>query len=133
MPRISRRLVAPVIAGAVLALAVPALAAAPVSENLTRDFKITGPAKAKAGTVTFKVKNTATSLHEMVVIKTDAKAGKLKLKNGRASEAGSLGEVEVKGGGAKTLTLTLEPGHYVLICNVGHHYKAGMYKDFTVS
>ena len=133
MPGVSPRLVALTIGGAVLALAVPALAAAPASESLTTDFKIKGASKAKAGSVTFKVENTATSLHELVVIKTDSKAGKLKLKNGRASEAGALGEVEVKGGATKSFTLKLEPGHYALICNVGRHYKAGMYKDFTVS
>ena len=134
MPRFRPRLAALAAAGAALALAVPALAATSSPSQTLVDHKINGPASAKAGAVTFKVKNTAKGLHELVVIKTTAKASKLKLKNGRASEAGSLGEVEVKGGAAsKTLKLTLKPGHYVLICNVGSHYKAGMYKDFTVS
>jgi uncharacterized cupredoxin-like copper-binding protein len=92
------------------------------------------PATAKAGKVTFKVANTSTIGHELVVIRTDTKASKLPTtKNGRASEAGSLGEVELEGGASKNLVFTLKPGHYVLLCNVGHHYAEGMRKDFTVS
>jgi uncharacterized cupredoxin-like copper-binding protein len=132
MSRFRPRAAALAAAGAALALAVPALAAGSPSEKL-EDHKIVGPSSAQAGPVTFKVKNTATGLHELVVIKTTVKAAKLKLTNGRASEAGSLGEVEVKSGASKTLKLTLEPGHYVLLCNVGKHYKAGMFKDFTVT
>jgi uncharacterized cupredoxin-like copper-binding protein len=119
-------------AGAALVLGVPAFAAGPSGEKL-EDFRIVGASSAKAGVVSFKVGNSATIRHELVVIRTDAKAGKLRIKNGRAVEKGSLGEVELNGGGAKTLTLTLKPGHYVLICNVGSHYLKGMRKDFTVT
>ena len=133
MSRFRPRLAAlAVVAGAGLAVVVPVFAAGNTNATLS-DYKIVSPASAKAGVVTFKVKNAAGGLHELVVIKTPTKAAKMKTKNGRASEAGSLGEVEVKGGGAKTLKLTLKPGHYVLLCNVGQHYKAGMYKDFTVT
>ena len=133
MPRFRPRVAALVAAGAALALAVPAALAASSPSETLKDHKIVGPASVKSGVVTFKVENTADGLHELVVIKTPTKAAKLKTKNGRASEAGSLGEVEVKGGASKTLKLTLKPGHYVLLCNVGEHYKAGMYKDFTVT
>ena len=118
--------------GAGLVVVVPAFAGGSTNETL-KDSKIVGPSSAKAGVVAFKVKNAAGGLHELVAIKTPTKAAKLTTKNGRASEAGSLGEVEVKGGAAKTLKLTLNPGHYVLLCNVGKHYTAGMAKDFTVS
>jgi uncharacterized cupredoxin-like copper-binding protein len=70
--------------------------------------------------------------HELVVIKTNTKAAKLKLKGGRAVETGKVGEVEVAGGKAKSLKLTLKKGHYALICNIGDHYSEGMHKDFTV-
>ncbi len=82
--------------------------------------------------MTFKVKNSASIEHELVVIKTNTPAAKLKVKNGEASEAGSVGEVELGGGSSKTLKLNLKKGHYVLICNVKGHYMAGMHKDFTV-
>ena len=133
MPKLRPRLAAlAVVSGAGLAVVLPAFAGASTNETL-KDYKIVGPSSAKAGVVAFKVKNAAGGLHELVVIKTPTKAAKLMTKNGRASEAGSLGEVEVKGGAAKTLKLTLKPGHYVLLCNVGKHYTAGMAKDFTVS
>jgi uncharacterized cupredoxin-like copper-binding protein len=114
-----------------LAAAVPALAASTVNEKLS-EYKISGGSSAKAGAVTFKVKNAGDFKHELVVIKTNTKAAKLKVKGGRAVETGSVGEVEVAGGKAKTLKLKLKKGHYALICNIGDHYSEGMHKDFTV-
>ena len=114
-----------------LAAAVPALAAGTVNEKLS-EYKISGGSSAKAGAVTFKVKNVGDFKHELVVIKTNTKAAKLKLKGGRAVETGKVGEVEVAGGKAKSLKLTLKKGHYALICNIGDHYSEGMHKDFTV-
>jgi uncharacterized cupredoxin-like copper-binding protein len=116
---------------ATMLVAVPAFAASSVTETLS-NFKISGASSAKAGTVTFKVKNSATMEHELVVIKTNTKAAKLKLTNGKASEKGSVGEVEVAAGKTKSLKLKLKKGHYALICNIGGHYMAGMHKDFTV-
>jgi uncharacterized cupredoxin-like copper-binding protein len=128
----TRRLAA--VAGGVsvlLAVAAPALAATTVNESLS-NFKITGGSSAKAGSVTFKVKNATKIGHELVVIKTNTKAAKLKVSGGKASEKGKVGEVEVSGGKTKTLKLNLKKGHYALICNVGDHYMEGMHMDFTV-
>ena len=129
---VRRTVAALAITGATLALALPVMARSSANEALS-DFRISGPGQAQAGSMTFKAKNTSDGLHELVVLKTSTKAARLPRKNGRASEAGKVGEVEVKPGQAKTLELTLKPGHYVLLCNVGKHYQAGMYKDFTVS
>ena len=73
-------------------------------------------------------------MHEMVVIKTDTKAGDLPTNSaGEASEDGSIGEVaDLAAGQSKSLTLDMKPGHYALICNLPGHYAAGMYADFTV-
>jgi len=114
-----------------LAAAVPALAASTVNEKLS-EYKISGGSSAKAGTVTFKVKNVGDFKHELVIIKTKTKAAKLKVKGGRAVTTGSLGEVEVEGSKTKSLKLKLKKGHYALICNIGDHYSEGMHKDFTV-
>jgi len=131
--RRTRRLtVAAVGAGLIAAGAVPALAATTVSEKLT-NFKISGASSTKAGTVTFKVKNAVANEHELVVIKTNTKAAKLKTTSaGKAIVPSDLGEVEVAGKATKTLKLKLKKGHYALICNIGNHYKMGMHKDFTV-
>jgi uncharacterized cupredoxin-like copper-binding protein len=112
---------------------VPAFAAGGSLNEHLENFKIVGPSRVKASVVTFKVANTAAIRHEMVVIRTTTKASQITIRNGRASEAGHVGEVELKAGTSGTLELNLKPGHYVLLCNVGHHYQRGMYKDLTVT
>jgi uncharacterized cupredoxin-like copper-binding protein len=119
-------------AAIMLAAAVPAFAASTVSEKLS-EYKISGGSSAKAGTVTFKVKNAGDIQHELVVIKTKTKAAKLKTtKDDKAVDTGSVGEVEVASGKTKSLKLKLKKGHYALICNIGDHFSEGMHKDFTV-
>jgi uncharacterized cupredoxin-like copper-binding protein len=116
-------------------LAVPAVAPAATSVGVRlTEFKLTAAKTAvTAGKVTFTVKNAGKMEHELVVIKTSRKAADLpKNGEGKASEKGSVGEVELGAGKTKTLTLNLKKGHYALICNVGMHYMAGMRADFTV-
>lgn len=99
---------------------------------------------ASAGEITFHVHNDATDLtHEFVVFKTDIPADQLPLNDEGIvdEEAGGtalvfIDEVEdVEPGMSKDLTVTLEAGNYVLICNVDSdemHYQHGMYTPFTV-
>lgn len=121
------------LAAAVLVAAPATDAASTVSVKLS-DFKVAPSKKSVAhGRVTFRVKNSADMEHELVVIKTSRKAASLPTSSsGKASEKGSVGEVELGAGKSKSLTLNLKKGHYALICNVGGHYKAGMHADFTV-
>jgi uncharacterized cupredoxin-like copper-binding protein len=121
------------LAAAVL-VATPATDAASTVSVKLSDFKVT-PSKSSVahGRVTFRVRNAAGMEHELVVIKTSRKAASLPTSSsGKASEKGSVGEVELGAGKSKSLTLNLEKGHYALICNVAGHYKAGMHADFTV-
>ena len=91
------------------------------------------PTTAKAGKVTFDVKNEGQLPHEMVVIKTDKKADALG-SGTKVPEVGSVGETgDVAAGKSKNLSLNLKPGHYALICNIPGHYSAGMHADFDVS
>lgn len=92
-----------------------------------------------AGDVTFEVTNTSKSMvHEMLVVKvTDLNA---QLPYDAATDridedkAGSLGEVsELDAGKTGSLTLKLEPGTYVLFCNLRGHYMAGMWTSITVN
>jgi len=88
----------------------------------------------KSGDVTFAVTNHGTTEHEMVLIKTDAAPTKLPFENGEASEDGSVGEVsDLPVGKTGTLKVHLDPGRYVMICNLPGHYQAGMATEFTVS
>ena len=119
----------------------PAAAAKPAAPALThnvnatlKEFAVnTTAARAASGRVTFHVRNTGTITHEFVVLRTDHPAGSLPLSNGRADEAGNVGETgDLAPGAAKTITLNLKPGHYALICNLPSHYLAGQHTDLTV-
>ena len=91
------------------------------------------PPSAKAGNVTFDLTNDGTVTHEMVVLKTNKKAGDLPTdSSGEPSEDGALGEGEAEPGATDEFSLKLASGHYALICNLPGHYAAGMYTDFNV-
>ena len=126
---------------AVLAAIIAAVAVATNSDAASKsstvtlsEFKVSpSPKSVSHGKVTFNVKNKGDMEHELVVIKTSKSASKLPVSGNRASDKGSVGEVEdIAGGKSKKLTLNLKAGHYVLICNIPGHYKGGMRSDFTV-
>ena len=99
-----------------------------------------------AGKITFNITNNGDKEHEFVVRKTDLQSDKLPLNaDGEVSEdAPELSEVgdpseaaEIKSGSTdRTLAVTLQPGHYVIFCNLHVedllHYSKGMHVDFTV-
>ncbi len=100
-----------------------------------------------AGAITFNIKNDGDKEHEFVVRKTDLKSDALPLNaDGEVSEdAPELTEVgdpsevaEIASGSSdRTLTVTLQPGHYVIFCNLHVedllHYQKGMHIDLTVN
>ncbi len=94
--------------------------------------------KAKAGQVTFVVDNNGTIGHEFLVVKTDIKSGQIPIEEGdRFSEENPdlvmIDEIgEYAKGTTETLTVTLDPGTYQLVCNLAAHYGAGMHTDFVV-
>jgi hypothetical protein len=91
-----------------------------------------GTQGAPRGKVRFVVTNIGTVKHEFVVLETAKPAGNL-LKGKEADERGAVGEIGgVPPGQARTLNLTLKPGHYSLICNLPGHYKTGQFADFYV-
>jgi len=97
---------------------------------------------AKAGEIVFHVHNDATDLlHEFVIFKTDLPPDQLPVNaEGAVDEEGAgvthIDEVEVEVGASADLTVTLEPGNYVMICNINDnnemHYAHGMTVAFTV-
>lgn len=103
------------------------------------DFKVKlAPASIPAGKVAFEVTGKGPSVHEMVIFRTDLAPGALpRNKDGDADEEGTglkaITEVEhVKKGKLKELVADLEPGSYVLVCNLPGHYRLGMRAAFTV-
>lgn len=92
-----------------------------------------------AGSVTFMVTNESKALvHEMIVMHADLPVTSFPYNKAtqRAIESKmhSMGEVsETKPGKSGTLTVTLKPGNYVLMCNQPGHLMMGMYEKFTVN
>ena len=94
-------------------------------------------ASVPSGTVTFAVTNGGGTTHEFVVLQTAIAQNALPAdpaNPGTVQEPGFLGRVASLAPHATgSLTLTLGPGSYVLICNEPAHYSAlGMHIGFSV-
>jgi uncharacterized cupredoxin-like copper-binding protein len=87
-----------------------------------------------AGKVKFEGDNEGKVPHELVVLKTDTKADALKVEGAKAKEEGEkLGDASDIGPGEhKDVAVDLEPGHYILLCNLPGHYQQGMHTDLDV-
>ena len=98
---------------------------------------------APAGMITFEAKNKGKEVHELVLFKTDLAPADLPVdEEGAVDEKGAglelIDEVEnVKPGETKLLALNLQPGKYVMACNVvengQRHFMNAMYSAFTVT
>ena len=89
----------------------------------------------KAGKVKIGVRNVGTMQHSLAVLKTDLAPDKLPVDgaSAKAKEDGKVGEIaSIPAGKSAAVTLDLEPGKYVFICNIAGHYQLGMHTGFTV-
>lgn len=95
------------------------------------------PDTVPAGKITFVVSNPSLMRHEFLVIKSNRAPTDLPLwPNGRVNEdvvdiINTIEDVPPHGSGS--LTLTLDPGRYVLICNLPEHYGQGMHAELVVT
>jgi len=102
----------------------------------------------QAGRTTFVIDNVGTIHHELAVYKTDIAAAKLPLTaEGTVDEekAGLLAEAvyatpprgdedhRIRDGRGVNFSIDLQPGKYVLLCNLSGHYKAGQFIAFVVT
>lgn len=110
---------------------------------------IATPSSVPAGSVTFTTTNTGPDdVHEVVIIKTDLALADLPIdKDGAAIEDAegldAIDEIEdLEVGDTQDLTVDLEAGSYVLVCNIVQtepdgsleaHFKMGMSTTFTVT
>ena len=136
--RLQRLFVVP--AAVALALAVGSCGGGSGIGVTLADFSIT-PAESSgaAGDLTFDVTNDAEQTHEFVVFKTDLAEDALPTDDeGLVDESGEgvelIDEIEdVEGGSTQSLTVNLDAGNYVFICNLPDHYAQGMHASFSVS
>ncbi len=92
-----------------------------------------------AGEITFDVINDSRSMiHEMVVspvadptVPLPYMVDEEKVDEDAAGHVGEVAELDPGKGGA--LTVTLEPGSYILYCNIPGHYTLGMWSLLTVT
>ena len=89
--------------------------------------------------VTFAIDNTGNHSHEVAVYRTELVGEDLPLDGaGDVDETSTdlavvdrLGDIEWQS--SQTWTLELEPGNYVLVCNLPAHYRRGMWVEFDVT
>jgi uncharacterized cupredoxin-like copper-binding protein len=126
---------------AAAALVLPACSSDKGGVDVTEsDFKVV-PAEtsASAGELTFNITNDAEQTHEFVIFKTDLAPDALPTDaDGDVDEEGEgvehIDEIEdITGGSTQSLTVTLDAGNYVFICNLPGHYRQGMNTAFTVT
>ena len=158
-----RSLLAPLAGAILLTAAAPALAAATIkvklwdkgaASTMASDLGMENPgadmAKANmgmtlsqktapAGIVTFAVTNDSAELvHEMVIVRRPPPGksmpyvdAEMKVNEDSAGHMGEVSELEPGKGGS--VSVTMKPGRYLLVCNIPGHYKAGMWVEFTVT
>lgn len=101
-----------------------------------KDFSLTAePATFASGDVTFGIANEGPSAHEFVIFRSDEEPGELPVGNGLIPEdqVELVDEAEdIAPGTNTTLTVNLEPGSYVLVCNLPAHYEQGMRAALTI-
>jgi uncharacterized cupredoxin-like copper-binding protein len=97
--------------------------------------------RARPGTINFQVTNAGEVEHEFVVVNSDLPAAELPRLPGDAGV--DEGELDIEGrldpvepDGEDELSLELDTGEYILICNLApggeSHYLNGMYTTFEV-
>jgi nitrite reductase (NO-forming) len=109
--------------------AAPAAAKADVNITLGDMWIKSTAASFKAGKISFAVKNSGATGHGLAIVKAPAK-----LEAGMVDHHSLLTEGKVlTGGQSETISATLKPGSYELICHVPGHYMAGQHIPFTVT
>jgi uncharacterized cupredoxin-like copper-binding protein len=106
-----------------------------------RDFGLQASASSvRAGAVTVHVVNRGPSTHELNIDRTSMADGSLPLKPDGLTvneDSPALQRVDsvnvVRLGSSQDLHLRLEPGHYVLYCNLEGHYLGTMHTSLEVT
>jgi uncharacterized cupredoxin-like copper-binding protein len=106
---------------------------------------VTNRQRVPPGTVSFRVGNIGTLVHELVVLplSSGANVGQRQVgSDKRVNETASVGEASntcgvgagdgIGPGAVSWVTLNLRAGDYELVCNLAGHYAAGMYTGLRV-
>jgi len=118
-----------------------------VDVNLAEWEVVPDVASVAEGEVTFNADNNGEQEHELVIVRTDFAADDLPTNDDGSLDEGAtgvdvIGETdEIDSGDSDSRVFTLDPGKYVLLCNLVHeeheekevHYQLGMRAAFEVT
>jgi uncharacterized cupredoxin-like copper-binding protein len=101
-----------------------------------RDFKISAPATVRAGEVDLAVANKGPVAHELIVVRGSARdlpmrSDGLSVDEDRV-ENKTAGALEPQAAGVHHLAVSLDPGRYVVFCNMAGHFSGGMHQEIAV-
>ena len=113
-----------------------------------KDFAVPpNTTRAKTGRLTLEAMNEGMSVHELVILKTDLNPTTLPRKEAKPRQGivteylvneddariKTIDEIEeFPAGTSQKKTVVLDPGHYVLFCNIPGHYDKGMYASLQI-
>ena len=104
-----------------------------------RDFSLQlSQSDVTAGPVRLRVDNAGPSEHELVAFRTELAEDALPMTGERVDEeAAGVTHLDpeaenIKAGHSKEIVLKLDPGRYVVICNLAGHYQRGMHAVLNV-
>lgn len=125
----------------------PALPETPMQVTL-KDFSVhPNHTTVKAGWVTFQAVNAGTTTHELVILRTNLNPANLPQMEEKDTNGTVTGHIvneehaavepieeieEFPAGDRKEKKMLLNPGNYVLFCNIPEHYDKGMYASLVV-
>jgi uncharacterized cupredoxin-like copper-binding protein len=125
------------------ALLVPIAAActesggdADLQVSLQDDAVTLDPTSGQAGSITFGATNDGSQTHEIEIFSGDVDPSTLPVEDNVASTEGLelVDEIEdIAPGSSADLTVDLEAGTYVIMCNLPGHFAQGMYATFEVA
>jgi hypothetical protein len=100
------------------------------------EYKIETKGEPTDAITTLKVQNTGTVTHDIKLVRTDLADGALPRKDADVDESKLdilARATDIKRRERETLNVKLQPGNYVLFCNVSGHYQLGMHTGIKVA
>jgi uncharacterized cupredoxin-like copper-binding protein len=100
------------------------------------EYKIETKGDATDAVTKLSVQNTGTVTHDIKLVRTDLAADALPRSGADVDEARLdllAKKTDLKRRDKATLDVKLQPGSYVLFCNVSGHYQLGMHTSFKVT
>ena len=100
-----------------------------------RDFRISAPKRVASGDVTLTVTNQGPDDHELIIVRATTARLPLRSDGLTANEEKLTPIIALEpapAGSVRTTHLQLEPGRYVIFCNMAGHFMAGMRTTLVV-